>query len=72
MYHIFNHNNKINQFGTTTWVLVHDYEYKYEYYYFGAHEYEYEYEYQKFSTRVLRVRVPSASTPALITRHDIM
>ena len=33
-------------------VLVH--EYKYEYYYFVTHEYEY----QKFSTRVLRVRVP--------------
>ena len=42
-------------------VLVQEYEYKY--YHFGTHEYEY----QKFSTRVLRVRVPSTSTPALIS-----
>ena len=41
-------------------VPVHEYEYKY--YDFGTHKYEY----QKFSTRVLRVRVLSTSTPALI------
>ena len=46
----------------STWVLVHEYEYKYEYYDFGTHEYEY----KKFSTRVLRVRVLSTSTPALV------
>ena len=42
-------------------VLVPEYEYKHKYYHFGTHEYKY----QNLSTRVLRVRVLSTSTPAL-------
>ena len=59
--------------GTSTWVLVHEYEYKLRVLWLWNSRVRVQYEYQKFSTRVLWVRVLSTSTPALVTWwHHIM